>query len=53
MYWNCTVDIVEIISKSWLTLTWDVLKYTEEYGIVHCGGGLTLTWDVLKSKYLC
>ena len=25
-------------NKDRLTLTWDVLKYTEEYGIVHCGG---------------
>ena len=33
---------------SWLTLTWDVLKFAKD--ITADGGaiGLTLTWDVLK-----
>ena len=36
------------LSGSRLTLTWDVLKYMEDFITILSVGRLTLTWDVLK-----
>ena len=32
----------------WLTLTWDVLKYSSSTRLERFSSRLTLTWDVLK-----
>ena len=51
MYWNDTA-FAEEINGTWLTLTWDVLKYVCIFTKCRTNAGLTLTWDVLKSHYL-
>ena len=47
MYWNKKTDML-LSAGSWLTLTWDVLKYYRSTHKVRRAYRLTLTWDVLK-----
>ena len=37
-----------MLSRSWLTLTWDVLKWKNDVKSGVAASRLTLTWDVLK-----
>ena len=47
MYWNSLKSQLKRLSASWLTLTWDVLKFYSESKPGN-RTRLTLTWDVLK-----
>ena len=41
----------DIVRNNWLTLTWDVLKYSHIFVKNTIKFWLTLTWDVLKCYY--
>ena len=47
MYWN-KLCVKQQYTCTWLTLTWDVLKFASVAMPATLASGLTLTWDVLK-----
>ena len=51
MYLNNYEDMFDPNGINWLTLTWDVFKYSKIIEILYFWIWLTLTWDVFKSIF--